>query len=137
MAIRAHQHALLCFRLVGSEGLASRHRHVEGLPTRFDVMKVQIHHGTVVAADAAAPAGLLNEDLLQPLVAAGDCLANAALAPPPGLADSVEAELCLAVVPAVTKFDGLGPSRIRWSPGVLDEGNRSVWSASRHERMFP
>jgi hypothetical protein len=57
------------------------------------MVEVQVQDASVITADAAAPAGLIDERPLDSLKPARDCLADAALAAPPsGSAPSARVE---------------------------------------------
>jgi hypothetical protein len=92
------------------------------------VVEVEVDDASVVAADAAATASLLDEhplDLLQP---PRDCFTDATLATPPVPpfgARAVVAEFGKAVAAAAAGFDRARTVRIRWTAGVLAQRN---WS---------
>ena len=104
------------------------------------MVEVEIHNAAGVAADGASPASLGDQDALDLLMPASDCLGDAALAHPAELsiAGRVVAELDSPMVLALSDLHGPGPSG-RWRPPyALDEPGRWRWSPARHsEHMFP
>jgi len=94
---------------------------------------MKVDHAPGVAADRAAPTGLLDKDSLDLLEASGNRFAGASLAAPAisALALAQQMELDESVTPAHTEF---GSACLGWrTTALLQERYRRFWI---HEHMF-
>jgi hypothetical protein len=133
VAVRAHEDALLRLCTELPQTLPARNAERERFRCRVDVVKVQVDHAAVVAADGTTAAGFLDEDSLDLLQASRDSLARATLAAPPVAALPLAAQMKGDEAMAPADPEVRSAVRSRRPTALPEQGN---WCLGRHERMF-
>lgn len=119
VTVRAEQNALRGFSAIRRERLSRRHRHVEQLRGRIDMMEREGEHAAVISAYRAAATSLLNQDPADLVMPSSDGLPDAPLASP---VPSVFGEFRLAVPRTMSRVHRTNPGWGWWPTSALRSG---------------
>lgn len=139
VTIAAQEDTFSGLRSVGSQRLSSRHRHLEDLCRRVDVVEVEADDAAVVSAQSTRAAGFVDQRASHCLMSSGHRFRDAALAAPPGspLAVGVVGELGGAVSGTVSGLHRTQPIRGTGPSCALNRGTVvGQMAVLSHERMF-